>query len=395
MSDRPAILGGSPIFTEKQPFERPTLPPYSSVDAQMGAIFQSGMLTKGRYLAEFESGLAGYLGVRHAVGVSSCTIGLLLLYKSLGLKGEVIVPSFTFMATVHPLLWNDLRPIFVDAHPDTWNLDPAQVEAAITPRTAAIVGVHVFGNPAAAEQLEEIAVRHGLPLVFDAAHAFGSLYRGAPLGGHGRAEVFSTSPTKPLVTGEGGIVATNDDAVADFLRLGREYGNVGDYDSIFPGLNARMQEFNAVLGLKTLETLEANVQARNALAAIYRKELADAPGIAFQLVALGDRCSYKDLTVMVDEAAFGLSRDALAAALLAEGVDTRRYFDPPVHRHTLYRPYWEQQAGELPVTDRLARQALSLPMYAHLSPDAARQICQAVRRIQRHAAEVRAAGGPL
>jgi dTDP-4-amino-4,6-dideoxygalactose transaminase len=395
MSDRPAILGGSPIFTEKQPFERPTLPPYSSVDAQMGAIFQSGMLTKGRYLAEFESGLAGYLGVRHAVGVSSCTIGLLLLYKSLGLKGEVIVPSFTFMATVHPLLWNDLRPIFVDAHPDTWNLDPAQVEAAITPRTAAIVGVHVFGNPAAAEQLEEIAVRHGLPLVFDAAHAFGSLYRGAPLGGHGRAEVFSTSPTKPLVTGEGGIVATNDDAVADFLRLGREYGNVGDYDSIFPGLNARMQEFNAVLGLKTLETLEANVQARNALAALYRHELADIPGVAFQLVAPGDRCSYKDLTVMVDEAAFGLSRDALAAALLAEGVDTRRYFDPPVHRHTLYRPYWEQQGGELPVTDCLARQALSLPMYAHLTPHAVGQVCQAVRRIHRHATEVRAAGGPL
>jgi dTDP-4-amino-4,6-dideoxygalactose transaminase len=389
MSDKPAILGGSPIFAEKQAFERPTLPPYSSVDAQMAAIFQSGMLTKGRYLAEFEGRLATYLGVRHAVGVSSCTIGLLLLYKALGLKGEVIVPSFTFMATVHPLLWNDLRPIFVDADPRTWNVDPARVEAAITPRTAAIVGVHVFGNPADAAPLEEIANRHGLPLVFDAAHAFGSLYDGLPVGGHGQAEVFSTSPTKPLVTGEGGIVATNDDGVAAFLRLGREYGNVGDYDSVFPGLNARMQEFSAVLGLKTLETLETNVQARNRLAALYRQELAEVPGITFQLVAISDRCSYKDMTVMVDEAVFGLSRDALAQALLAEGVDTRRYFDPPVHRHTLYRPFWEAQGGALPVTDRLARQALSLPMYAHLTPDAVRRVCEAVRRIQRHAAEVR------
>ena len=393
MSDKPAILGGSPIFAEKQPFERPTLPPYSSVDAQMAAIFQSGMLTKGHYLAEFENHLAGYLGVRHAVGVSSCTIGLLLLYKALGLKGEVIVPSFTFMATVHPLLWNDLRPVFVDAHPDTWNLDPERVEAAITPRTAAIVGVHVFGNPAAAARLEDIASRHGLPLVFDAAHAFGSLYDGRPLGVRGQAEDFSTSPTKPLVTGEGSIVATNDDAVADFLRLGREYGNVGDYDSVFPGLNARMQEFSAVLGLKTLESLETNVQARNSLAALYRQELAEVPGVAFQLVTPNDRCSYKDMTVMVDEAAFGLGRDPLAAALLAEGVDTRRYFDPPVHRHTLYRPFWEQQGGALPVTERLARQALSLPMYAHLTPDAVRRVCQAVRRIQRHAPDVRAASG--
>ena len=394
MSDRPAILGGAPVFESMQPFERPTLPPYDTLGAELAGIFASGMLTKGRYLEEFEAALAAHLGVRHAIGVSSCTIGLLLVYRVLGLQGEVIVPSFTFMATVHPMLWTGLRPIFVDVDPFTWNMDPARAEAAITPRTSAIVGVHVFGNPAPAAELQRVAQRHGLALVLDAAHAFGSLHGGRPVGGGGRAEVFSTSPTKPLVTGEGGIISTNDDELARMARVGREYGNKGDYDSVFPGLNARMQEFSALLGLKTLVTLEENTLARNRLAERYRAGLSGVPGVTFQLIQHGDRCSYKDLTVMVDEEGFGLSRDRLAKALLAEGVDTRRYYDPPMHRHTLYKPYWAEQVSEaavkeLPVTERLAAQTLSLPMYAHLSPDTVDRVCEATRRIQAHAAAVR------
>lgn len=389
MSDRPAILGGTPVFETKQPFERPTLPPYDGMDRELAGIITSGMLTKGHYLDELEAALAEHLGVKHAVGVSSCTIGLLLVYRGLGLLGEVIVPSFTFMATVHPLLWTGLRPIFVDVDPDNWNIDPERAEAAITPRTSAIIGVHVFGNPAPVEALEDLAQRRGLVLVIDAAHAFGSLHRGRPVGGAGMAEVFSTSPTKPLVTGEGGIIATNDDALARMARVGREYGNQGDYDSVFPGLNARMQEFSALLGLKTLVTLEENTLARNRLAARYRDGLAGVPGITFQRTAEGDRCSFKDFTVMVDQAGFGISRDLLAKALLAEGIDTRRYYDPPMHRHTLYKPYWAAQGGELPVTDRLAAQTLSLPMYAHLPFDTVDWVCEAVWRIQRHAGEVR------
>lgn len=389
VNSAPAILGGSPLFASKQPFERPTLPPLGAVTGQLADIFQTGMLTKGHYLEEFEAGLAAHLGVRHVLGLSSGTLGLLLVYRALGQQGEVIVPSFTFMATVHPLLWTSLRPVFVDVDPQTWNLDLAQVEAAITPRTVAIVAVHLFGNPAPVEALEGIARRRGLRLIFDAAHAFGSLHRGRPVGGNGLAEVFSTTPTKPLVTGEGGVVTTNDDEVAAFLRLGREYGNQGDYDSVFPGLNARMQEFCAILGLKSLEALEANVLARNALAETYRRQLAQVPGLTPQQVAPGDRSSYKDFTIMVDGADFGLGRDALAKALLAEGIDTRRYYDPPVHHQTLYRGYLEQQGGALPVTDRLAAQTLSLPMYAHLPLESVERICQGIRRIQEHAPAIR------
>jgi dTDP-4-amino-4,6-dideoxygalactose transaminase len=393
MNDRPAALGGQPIFPSRQPFERPTLPPYSSLDGAMADIFASGMLTKGKHLADFEERLAAHLGVRHAVGLSSCTVGLLLVYRALGLTGEVIVPSFTFMATVHPLLWNNLTPVFADVDPLTWNLDPDAAEAAITPRTSAIVGVHVFGNPAPVERLEELARRRGLTLILDAAHAFGSRRRGQPVGRFGVAEVFSTSPTKPLVTGEGGIITTNDDVLARLLRIGREYGNQGDYDSIFPGLNARMQEFSALLGLRTLETLEENVLARNRLVELYRQRLSALPGITFQQIDPADRCSFKDLTIMVDETAFGLGRDALAHALLAEGVDTRRYYDPPVHRHTLYRDIWSRQGGSLPVTDTLASRTLSLPMYAHLGEDRVDGICHAVERIHAHAGEVRALPG--
>ena len=391
VSNAPAVLGGSPLFSTKQPFERPTLPPLGAVTSQLADIFQTGMLTKGRYLEEFEARLAAHLGVRHVMGLSSGTMGLLLVYRALGQQGDVIVPSFTFMATVHPLLWTGLRPVFVDVDPQTWNLDLVQVEAAITPRTVAIVAVHLFGNPAPVQALEAIASRHGLRLVFDAAHAFGSLYRGRPVGGNGMAEVFSTTPTKPLVTGEGGVVATNDDKMAAFLRLGREYGNQGDYDSVFPGLNARMQEFSAILGLKSLEALEANVVARNRLAGTYGRHLADVPGLTVQHVAPGDRSSYKDFTVMVDGAEFGIGRDLLAKSLLAEGIDTRRYYDPPVHRQTLYREYLQQQAGALQVTDRLAAQTLSLPMYAHLPVESVERICEGIRRIHAHAPAIKQA----
>ncbi len=249
------------------------------------------------------------------MAVSSCTLGLLLTYHGLGLKGEVIVPSFTFMATVHPLLWVGTEPVFVDIDPYTWNIDPAKVEAAITERTTAIVAVHNFGNPAPVAELEAIARRHGLRLIFDAAHGFGALYRGRPVGGFGDAEVFSLSPTKLLVAGEGGIVATNNDDLAEHIRVGREYGNPGDYNSDFPGLNVRLPEFNALLGLHSLGMLEENAKRRNRVAAIFRERLSQIPGLTFQRIHPQDRSSYKDFSILVDEAKFGLTRDELALAL--------------------------------------------------------------------------------
>ena len=226
-------------------------------------------------------------------------LGLLLTYHGLGLKGEVIVPSLTFMATVHSLLWVGAEPVFVDIDPHTWNIDPARVEAAVTEHTTAIVAVQNFGNPAPVAELEAIAHRHGLKLVFDAAHGFGSLYRDKPVGGFGDAEVFSLSPTKLLVAGEGGIVATDHDDLAEHIRVGREYGNPGNYGSDFPGLNARLPEFNAILGLRSLELLEENTLRRNRVAATFRDRLSLLSGLTFQRIHSQDRSSYKDLSVRI------------------------------------------------------------------------------------------------
>lgn len=392
MSGLPALLSHRPAFEALVPIVRPTLPPFEKdLRRELGDIIESGTLTKGDYLREFEARVAEYLGVRHAVGVSSGTLGLLLTYQGLAFREEVLVPSFTFMATVHPLLLLGVRPIFVDIDPKTWNIDPARVEAGITSRTTAIVAVHNFGNPARVAGLQSIASRHRLKLVFDAAHGFGSLYQGRPVGGFGEAEVFSLSPTKLLVAGEGGIVATNDDRLAEHVRIGREYGNPGNYGSEFPGVNARLPEFNAALGIRGLAMLEENATRRNRLVASYREALDMVPGITFQEIAPEDRCSYKDLSIAVDESTFGLARDELALALQAENIDTRKYHDPPVHTHRTYRDQRRTQSDPLSVTSEIAGKSLSLPIWSHMGLDIVEKISGAIREIHIHSSEVRTA----
>ena len=388
MNNRPALLGNKPMFATKLALIRPTLPVYESVASRVAELFDSGMLTKGKYLRQFEEQLADYVGVKHAVCVSSCTLGLVLTYQGLDLTGEVIVPSFTFMATVHALDWNNAKPVFVDIDPHTWCIDPAKVTKAITPETTAIVAVHNFGNPADVETLEAIARDRDLKLVFDAAHGFGTLFQGQPVGRYGDAEVFSTTPTKLLVTGEGGVVTTNDDALAERIRVGREYGNDGNYGSLFAGLNARMPEFNALLGMESLGMLEESAEGRNRVVALFRDRLERLPGLTFQTILPGNRCSYKDLSILVNEAAFGLSRDGLARALEAENVSTRKYHDPPVHTHRPYRHLYERYADALPITDRVSAQSLSLPIYSHMDEETVDGIYAAVERVHRYADEI-------
>lgn len=391
MSDKPAILGANPAFDDMLAFVRPTLPPLEGeLLAAFQETFETGMLTKGKYLRDLEEGMAEYLGVKHAVGVSSCTLGLLLTYQGLGLSGEVIVPSFTFMATVHPLTYLGVTPVFADIDVETWNIDPAHVERLINERTTGIVAVHNFGNPAPVAELEDIARRHNLRLIFDAAHGFGASYRGKPVGSFGEAEVFSSSPTKLLVTAEGGIVATDNDTLAEHVRKGREYGNPGDYSSDFAGLNARMPEFNALMGIKSLAMLEQNAENRNRLVGAFREGLDELPGIHLQKIHPEDRCSYKDFSITIEAEAFGLSRDQVARALEAENIDTRHYHDPAVHTH---KPYASLPKPDLPVTEQVAAQSLSLPIWSHMDLETVDRICAAMVRIHNHADEVREALG--
>jgi dTDP-4-amino-4,6-dideoxygalactose transaminase len=290
------------------------------------------------------------------------------------------------MATVSALIWCGLRPVFADVNRDTTNLDPASAEAAITPRTTAIVAIHNFGNPADIAGLQAVADRHGLKLIFDAAHGFGALYQGRPVGSQGDAQVYSLSPTKLLIAAEGGIVATADDRLAAFIRTGREYGNDGNYDSNFPGLNARLPEFNAMLGLKSLGALEAAAESRNAYAGMFQEVMGRLPGIGFQAVSSGDRCSYKDFSITIDATKFGLSRDELAGALAAENIDTRKYYDPPVHRQKAYSQYYDGKP--LPNTEWLAANSLSFPIWSKMDADVLERICAAMERIHMNAPSI-------
>jgi dTDP-4-amino-4,6-dideoxygalactose transaminase len=249
-------------------------------------------------------------------------------------------------------------------------------------RTSAILATHTFGTPCDVEGLQQIAVSNGIHLFFDAAHAFGSRYRGRPVGGLGDAEVFSLSPTKVLVAGEGGLIATNDDLLAERCRIGRDYANPGDYDSRFVGLNARMSEFHALMALHSLVDLDERIDRRNQLAAQYVELLGTIPGLSFPKVPEGDRTTYKDFTTLVDPEAFGMDAVGLGEALEAEGIATKRYYAPPVHRQRAYRT----AAGvprPLPVTAAAAARVLTLPLWSETSDQDLLTVCTAVDRIQR------------
>jgi dTDP-4-amino-4,6-dideoxygalactose transaminase len=234
----PAVFGGRPLFDEPLPIARPLLPPAAEILEPYRKVIESGQLTNGETVRKLEAAAAQYLDVPECVAVSSCTSGLMLVERCLGLAGRVIVPSFTFFATAHSLLWNNLEPVLADCDKQSWNLDPARVARAIEPGVSAILAVHLYGNPADTTELERIAARAGVRLIVDAAHAFGAACNGRPVGAAGDAEVFSLSPTKLLVAGEGGLIATRSRKLAAALRAARNYGDAGDYDCPELGLSA-------------------------------------------------------------------------------------------------------------------------------------------------------------
>lgn len=376
--DIPAIAGGKPMFDDRLPIASPEGIPGDEFLRDVQKILQSRQLTNAAFVREFESVAATYLGVPHCVAVSNCTIGLVLTLRALGVQGEVILPSFTFHATVHSVVWNRLKPVFADCDPETFCIAPQAVQARLTPKTAAILGVHLFGNPANIKELEDLAARANAHLIFDAAHAFGSKVDGGHIGTFGTAEVFSFSPTKLLVAGEGSLVATCDAILARRLRAARNYGDAGNYDPELLGLNARMSEFHAALAVRGLASVDARIERRNQIRLHYLRRLEAVPGLRFQQIWPGNRSACKDFSVLVDESAFGSPRDWLFDALQKENIEVRRYFSPPVHQQKLFRTLWDGQP--LPVTDRISDRVLNLPIYSSLRDEDVDKVCDATLR---------------
>lgn len=394
MNNKPAILGGNPAFPELLPITRPGLPELEEIKAELQDTFTSGILTNGKYVAEFEQKCAQYLEVENVIAVSSATAGLILVEKALGLNGEVIVPSFTFTATCLSLNWNKLETRYVDCHPKTFTLDPILVEKAIAANTCAILAVCIFGNPPEMEMLNNLARDYRLKLIFDSAHGFGTKYKDKSIGSFGDAEVFSLTPTKSFTTGEGGLITTNDKELAQKLRLMRNYGVASDYDCELIGLNARMLEFSAVLGLKNLLTIEEKINHRNNLAQNYKTKLSKLPGIEFQEITEGGitsscRSTFKDFAILINKEVFGLNRDELALALEKENIQTRKYFSPPVHLQKAYRHFYPKYRQELSNTMKISNNILCLPISGEMKVEELEKVCAAIEQIHQFSEEIR------
>ncbi|MBO9309160.1 MAG: aminotransferase class I/II-fold pyridoxal phosphate-dependent enzyme [Chloroflexi bacterium] len=359
---RLAILGGTPAFAEPLHVGRPNIGNRQAFIRRVEDMLDRRWFTNnGPYVQEFERRIAEMVGVKHCIAMCNATIGLEIATRAAGLRGEVIVPSFTFIATAHALQWQEITPVFCDVAPGSHHIDPAQVERMITPRTTGIIGVHVWGVPCDIEALTEIAQRRGLHLMFDAAHAFGCSYRGRMIGSFGEAEIFSFHATKFLNSFEGGAVCTNDDQLAERMRFMRNFGFAGVDDVDFIGTNGKMTEVCAAMGLTLLESLDEiiAINRRNYLA--YRRVLAPLEGIQLYTYDESERCNYQYVIVEVDETKTGISRDALVKVLQAENVLARRYFYPGAHQMEPYRSYFPHARLLLPETERLVQRVMSLP----------------------------------
>jgi dTDP-4-amino-4,6-dideoxygalactose transaminase len=356
-----AIAGAVPAFTELLHVGRPNLGSRDVILERINDILARRYLTNGGpYELAFERSLGELLGVRHCIVMCNATVALEIAIRAAGLSGEVIVPSFTFIATAHALQWQGVTPVFCDIDPATHNIDPAAIEPLISPRTSGIIGVHLWGRPAAVAELERLAASHGLKLIFDAAHALGCTADGVMIGGFGDAEVLSFHATKFVNTFEGGAIVTNDDRIAAVARRMRNFGFAGFDDVRSIGTNGKMNEVSAAMGLTSLEAMASFVELNRSNYHAYATRLGGLQGLRVLKYDERERCNYQYVVVQLDAAAL-LTRDELVRVLVAEGVVARRYFHPGCHRMEPYRSADPAVGVRLPHTEAVASSVLQLP----------------------------------
>ena len=375
-----ALFGGVPAFSEKVHVGRPNIGSRERLLERINDMLDRRWLTNmGPYVREFEEKVADLLGVKHCIAMCNGTVALEIAVRACELTGEVIVPSFTFIATAHALQWQEITPVFCDIDPSTHNMDPRRVEELITPRTTGIIGVHVWGRSCDVESLAEIARQRNLKLLYDAAHALGCSYKGRMIGNFGDAEVFSFHATKFFNTFEGGAVVTNDDDLAAKIRLMKNFGFAGLDNVIYIGTNGKMNEASAAMGLTMLESLDEIIEVNRRNYQAYRDELADLPGVQLVSYDERERCNFHYIVIELDETETQISRDLLIDILHAENVRARRYFYPGCHRMEPYRSYFPNAGLLLPETERLVQRVVALPTGTAIGPEEIRTICQIIR----------------
>jgi dTDP-4-amino-4,6-dideoxygalactose transaminase len=348
--------------------------------AMIEGVLDSGRLTnRGERVREFEALLAARLGVKNCVAMSNATVALEIVTRALGMTGEVIIPSMTFIATAHALQWQAVTPVFCDIDPHTHTLDVSQVEKMITPRTTGIIGVHLWGRSCDVIGLTELARKHDLKLVFDAAHALGCSYHGRKIGSFGDAEVFSFHATKVMNTFEGGAVATNDDELAEKVRLMQNFGFQGYDNVIHVGTNGKMNEVSAAMGISGLAALDGFIERNRVNYQRYRQVLGGQLGFRMVEYDEDETCNFHYIVFEVDPSVSPLSRDELIQVLHAENVLARRYFWPGCHRMEPYRSYFPHAGLLLPESEKVMDRLLVLPTGLSIDPEAADRISEIIR----------------
>ena len=375
-----AIFGAKPRFTEKLHVNKPNIGNRDVLIQRLNDILDRRWLTnEGIYVKELEKHIADLIGVKHCIAMCNATVALELTIRALEMRGEVIIPSFTFIATAHALQFQEITPVFCDIDPKTHNLDPEKVEAMITPKTTGIIGVHLWGRPCEIESLESIAKIHNLRLLFDAAHAFGCSHNGTMIGNFGEAEILSFHATKFVNTFEGGAVVTNNDELALKISLMKNFGFAGYDNVIYIGTNGKMSEISAAMGVTSLESMPDFIETNRKNYECYLAELGGLEGISLALYNENEKCNYQYIVIEVDEEKCGLQRDDLLKVLHAENVLARRYYWPGCHCMEPYRSYFPHARLLLRETEKLAERVLVLPSGTGVTLEEIRGICDIIR----------------
>lgn len=384
-----AYFGGAPAFEQPLHVGRPNIGDRQKFHELIDDMFDRRWLTNnGPYVQKLEHRIAGLLGVEHVVAVCNATVGLEIAVRALGFTGEVILPSFTFVATAHALDWYGIRPVFCDVDPETHTLDVNKIEELITPRTSAIMPVHVWGQACDVDRISGIAEDHNLKVLYDAAHAFDCSYKGQMIGGFGDAEVFSFHATKFFNTLEGGAITTNDAGLARKLRMMRDFGYDENSDVVMQGTNGKMNEASAAMGLVNLDALDEIIARNYQNYRQYLAELTNVPGVKVFRFNKDEQRNYQYVVVEIDEEVAGINRDNLVKILHAERVLARRYFQPGCHQMEPYIRYDPAAGDRLPVTERLCEQVMSLPTGTAVSVSEIARICQIIRFVLQHGNQI-------
>ena len=357
----------------------PLLPPLDELIPCLRDIWERKWLTNnGHYHQLLEKALAEYLKVPYISLFTNGTLPLITALQALRITGEVITTPYSFVATTHSLWWNGIKPLFVDIEPETCNIDPEKIEAAITPKTTAIMPVHVYGKPCDTVRIQEIADKYGLKVIYDAAHAFGVEVNGNSVLEAGDMSTLSFHATKVYNTVEGGALVCHDGQTKQRIDYLKNFGFAGETTVIAPGINGKMDEVRAAYGLLNLKQVDAAIEARRQVAVRYREELKDVPGIRVMEDMPGVRHNYSYFPIFVNAERYGMTRDELYTRMKERNVLGRRYFYPLISEFSTYRGLESARPENLPVAHKVADSVICLPMYSGLEREEAERVLDCI-----------------